>query len=236
MVDMIFPNQTNHYGTFYGGDALRIMGKAAFIASTRQARPVMVMAASDRIDFRSPIREGEMVELTAEVRMIGRSSVRISVDVSAEDLKSGERRHAAQLYSRWFRSMKMVEQSRSVALDSAGPSVPSKPSQKGRSIEILGHKPATPRGSGADFPEICSRLPFPEMLRRRRSFGKARAIENWRDRARCSQRVRGQEPRGDRISGGSAALFGWLHAATAASRRCQFCLMTIMSSLNSGNT
>lgn len=95
MVDMIFPNQTNHYGTFYGGDALRMMGKAAFIASTRQARPVMVMAASDRIDFRSPIREGEMVELTAEVRMIGCSSVRISVVLSAEDLISGERRHAA---------------------------------------------------------------------------------------------------------------------------------------------
>ncbi|KQM27404.1 MULTISPECIES: acyl-CoA thioesterase [unclassified Sphingomonas] len=95
MVDMIFPNQTNHYGTLYGGDALRMMGKAAFIASTRHARAVMVMAASDRIDFVSPIREGEMVELTAEVRMTGRSSVRIGVDLSAEDLITGERRHAA---------------------------------------------------------------------------------------------------------------------------------------------
>ncbi len=95
MVDMIFPNQTNHYGTLYGGDALRMMGKAAFIASTRHARAVMVMAASDRIDFRSPIREGEMVELTAEVRITGRSSVRIGVDLSAEDLITGERRHAA---------------------------------------------------------------------------------------------------------------------------------------------
>ncbi|MBB3349688.1 acyl-CoA thioesterase [Sphingomonas sp. BK069] len=95
MVDMIFPNQTNHYGTLYGGDALRMMGKAAFIASTRHARSVMVMAASDRIDFRSPIKEGEMVELTAEVRMTGRSSVRIAVDLSAEDLITGGRRHAA---------------------------------------------------------------------------------------------------------------------------------------------
>ncbi|WP_200910398.1 acyl-CoA thioesterase [Sphingomonas sp. Leaf28] len=99
MVEMIFPNQTNHYGTLYGGDALRMMGKAAFIASTRQARAVMVMAASDRIDFRSPIQKGEMVELTAEVRMTGRSSVRISVDLSAEDLISGERRHAATALS-----------------------------------------------------------------------------------------------------------------------------------------
>lgn len=95
MVDIIFPNQTNHHGTLYGGDALRMMGKAAFVASTRHARAVMVMAASDRIDFRSAIREGEMVELTADIRMTGRSSVRVAVDLRAEDLITGHRRHAA---------------------------------------------------------------------------------------------------------------------------------------------
>lgn len=95
MVDMVFPSQTNHYGTLYGGDALKLMGKAAFIASTRHARAVMVMAASDRIDFTSPIREGEMIELVATVRMTGRSSVRIGVDLWAEHLLSGARRRAA---------------------------------------------------------------------------------------------------------------------------------------------
>jgi acyl-CoA hydrolase len=95
MVDMVFPPQTNHYGTLYGGDALRMMGKAAFIAATRHSRAVMVMAASDRIDFVSPVLEGEMVELCAKVQMVGRSSVRISVALWAEHLLSGERRHAA---------------------------------------------------------------------------------------------------------------------------------------------
>jgi len=95
LVDMVFPGQTNHYGTLYGGDALRMMGKAAFIAATRHARGVMVMAASDRIDFTSPIREGEMVELVAVVRMTGQSSVRVEVALWAENLLNGERRHAA---------------------------------------------------------------------------------------------------------------------------------------------
>jgi len=95
MVDMVFPPQTNHYGTLYGGDALKMMGKAAFIAATRHTRAVMVMAASDRIDFVSPIHEGEMIELNARVQMVGRSSVRVSVALWAEDLLSGERRHAA---------------------------------------------------------------------------------------------------------------------------------------------
>ena len=95
MAEMVFPSQSNHYGTLYGGDALKMMGKAAFIAATRHARAVMVMAASDRVDFTTPIHEGEMVELTARVKMTGRSSVRIGVDLLAENLLTGDRRHAA---------------------------------------------------------------------------------------------------------------------------------------------
>jgi acyl-CoA hydrolase len=95
MADMVFPPQTNHYGTLFGGDALRMLGKAAFIAATRHARAVMVMAASDRVDFQSPVREGEMVELAAEIAMTGRSSVRVRVALWAEDLLTGDRRRAA---------------------------------------------------------------------------------------------------------------------------------------------
>jgi acyl-CoA hydrolase len=94
-VDMVFPPQTNHYGTLYGGDALRMMGKAAFIAATRHTRAVIVMAASDRIDFRSPIRTGEMIELVSQVRRTGRSSIDIGVELWAENLLNGDRRHAA---------------------------------------------------------------------------------------------------------------------------------------------
>jgi len=95
MAEMVFPPQTNHYGTLYGGDALRMMGKAAFIAASRHARAVMVMAASDRVDFVSPIRSGEMVELAARVQMVGRSSLRIGVELWAEDLMTGDRRRSA---------------------------------------------------------------------------------------------------------------------------------------------
>ncbi len=95
MMDMVFPPQTNHYGTLFGGDALRMLGKAAFIAATRHTRAVVVMAASDRIDFRAPIHEGAMVELIARVSMTGRSSVRVQVQLWSEDLLSAERRQAA---------------------------------------------------------------------------------------------------------------------------------------------
>lgn len=95
MVEIVFPSQSNHYGTLYGGDALKMMGKAAFIAATRRARGVMVMASSDRIDFTAPVRAGEMVELASRVVMTGRSSVRVAVELWAEDLLTGQRRRAA---------------------------------------------------------------------------------------------------------------------------------------------
>lgn len=95
MADIVFPSQTNNHGYLYGGDALKMMGKAASIAATRHARKVMIMAASDRVDFQQSIREGQMVELVAEVRMEGRTSVLVAVDLIAEDLLTGERRQAA---------------------------------------------------------------------------------------------------------------------------------------------
>ena len=37
-VELVFPEQANHYGTLFGGAALSLMGKAAFVAATRRAR------------------------------------------------------------------------------------------------------------------------------------------------------------------------------------------------------
>lgn len=95
LAEMVFPGQTNHYGTLYGGDALRMMGKAAFITATRHARAVLVMASSDRIDFVSPIVEGDMVEMVCAVTMTGRSSIRVRVELWSEGVLSGDRRRAA---------------------------------------------------------------------------------------------------------------------------------------------
>lgn len=93
-VEMVFPGTTNHYGTLFGGDALKLMGKAAFVTATRHAREVMVMAATNRIDFKAPIDSGDMVELVSRVKMVGRSSLSVEVQLWAERLLTGERRRS----------------------------------------------------------------------------------------------------------------------------------------------
>ncbi|WP_298271870.1 hotdog domain-containing protein [uncultured Bradyrhizobium sp.] len=93
-VELVFPDQANHYGTLFGGSALSMMGKAAFVAATRRARRAVVMATSDKVEFHDPVRVGELVELTARVERVGRSSMTVAVEVIAEALISGDRRTA----------------------------------------------------------------------------------------------------------------------------------------------
>ena len=46
----------------------------------------------DKIDFIAPTREGELLDVLAEVREVGRTSMRVGVRAEAEDLMTGERR------------------------------------------------------------------------------------------------------------------------------------------------
>lgn len=115
IVEMVFPSEANHYGTLFGGNALSLMGKAAFVAATRRARCPVVMATSDKVQFHAPVRVGELVEAVAAVTRVGRSSMTVAVELMAETLNSGARRIAAR------GSFEMV------AVDDAGRPIPVRP-------------------------------------------------------------------------------------------------------------
>ncbi len=96
MVEMVFPNQTNHYGTLFGGHALELMDKSAFITASRFTRKAMVTACSERVDFKAPVKNGYLVELIGRISKVGNSSVTVAVDMFAENLLSGHRSLCAQ--------------------------------------------------------------------------------------------------------------------------------------------
>jgi acyl-CoA hydrolase len=91
IVEMVFPNQTNHYGTLFGGDALRLMDMAAFVTASRHARRPVVTASSERIDFHVPVRQGQLAEVVGRVTRTGRTSLTVEVELWAEDLLTGKR-------------------------------------------------------------------------------------------------------------------------------------------------
>ena len=92
MAEIVFPNHTNHMGTLFGGQAMAWMDKAAFLAAARYSRRTVVTARSDQLDFKLPIRIGQMVETIGRVVQVGRSSMHVEVELIAEDLHSGERK------------------------------------------------------------------------------------------------------------------------------------------------
>jgi len=94
LAELVMPNHTNHVGTLFGGHALGLMDHAGWVAATRCARQTMVTVASERVEFKVPVRAGQLVELVAKVSEVGRTSVRVGVDMYAEDVATGERRLA----------------------------------------------------------------------------------------------------------------------------------------------
>lgn len=92
LLEMVFPDHTNHLGTLFGGQALAWMDKAAFIVASRHARRTVVTARSEEVNFRVPVRTGQLVELVARVVEVGRSSMQVEVEMTAEDPLSGDRR------------------------------------------------------------------------------------------------------------------------------------------------
>ena len=89
MYEMVFPSQTNHYGTLFGGEALSLMDKATFIVASRFTRNV-VTTSSEKADFRHPIKNGHLVEIVAEVTEVGNTSLKVTVDIIGEDLRTGD--------------------------------------------------------------------------------------------------------------------------------------------------
>jgi len=91
LLEIVYPGETNSQGTLFGGHALSLMDRLAFIVASRFTRMPVVTACSEKVEFRSPVKEGELVELLGRVTEVGHSSLRIGIEMHRENLLSGER-------------------------------------------------------------------------------------------------------------------------------------------------
>lgn len=92
LLHSVFPHDTNPRGNLFGGTLVAWMDTAAGIAAMRRARQTVVTARIEDIEFKVPIVQGELVEVHARVVSVGRTSMRVKVDVSKEDPLTGESR------------------------------------------------------------------------------------------------------------------------------------------------
>lgn len=90
----VFPNTTNHYDTLFGGTALQLMDEVSFVTATRFTRKRVVTVSSDKIDFKHPIPAGTLVELRGKVIHVGKTSLKVHVEIFIEQMYSEERERA----------------------------------------------------------------------------------------------------------------------------------------------
>lgn len=115
MSQLMMPQDANHMGYVHGGTLLSIADKVAYVCASRHAERVCTTAAVDSVQFRSPIRVGQLVSFMASVNYVGTTSMEVGIRIVAEDLMTGDTVHTNSCYFTM------------VALDAHGKPVPVRP-------------------------------------------------------------------------------------------------------------
>ncbi|MBS4029066.1 MAG: acyl-CoA thioesterase [Ignavibacteriales bacterium] len=98
MVELVLPNDTNQLGALLGGKLMHWIDIAAAISAQRHSGKVCVTASVDEINFHHPIRLGEVVTLRASVNRAFHTSMEVGVQVTSENLLTGEKKTSNTAY------------------------------------------------------------------------------------------------------------------------------------------
>jgi acyl-CoA hydrolase len=93
LTTLVMPHMLNVLNDLFGGHLLSMVDQAAAVAAIRHAGGPAVTARFDRVDFRERIGVGALVTCAATVDYVGNSSMDVTVEVYAESVPTGERRH-----------------------------------------------------------------------------------------------------------------------------------------------
>jgi acyl-CoA hydrolase len=86
MRDAVLPEHTNPNGTLFGGKLLEMMDKAAGICAATFAGSRVVTASFEAVDFLIPVFLGQILCIKTKVIYSYRTSMVVSVEVTAEDV------------------------------------------------------------------------------------------------------------------------------------------------------
>lgn len=90
--EVMQPTDANFHGRAFGGRLLALMDLCAYTTAVRYSGQVCVTASFDRVDFLAPVDVGDIVTMEAVVGYVGRTSIEVVIEVSAENPFTRERR------------------------------------------------------------------------------------------------------------------------------------------------
>ena len=98
MTEAVLPQDANVFGNILGGRVMHLVDIAAAITAHRHCRTMAVTASVDHIDFRNPIRVGDVITLKASLNRAFHTSMEIGVKVFSENILTGEKKHTTSAY------------------------------------------------------------------------------------------------------------------------------------------
>ncbi len=84
------PQDANGHGNVHGGVIMKMVDEVGALAAMRHARAPVVTIVMDSMTFMEPIRVGYLVECTAELTYVGRTSMEVAVEVRTENPITGD--------------------------------------------------------------------------------------------------------------------------------------------------
>jgi acyl-CoA hydrolase len=83
MTELVMPGDANHLGTCFGGKIMSWIDLCAAIAAQRLVGTV-VTASVDGIEFKKPIKVGDVITIKASVNAVWKTSMEVGVTVLVE--------------------------------------------------------------------------------------------------------------------------------------------------------
>lgn len=80
---LVMPSDLNPAGNLFGGTMMAWMDKISAMLAFRAARGNVVTASVSEINFKSPVKKGDQVQLTALLQRLGTTSMTIHVNAEA---------------------------------------------------------------------------------------------------------------------------------------------------------
>jgi acyl-CoA hydrolase len=98
MAEVVLPNDANQLGSLLGGRLMHLIDIAGAMAAHRHSHSHVVTASMDHIDFREPVRIGDLLILKSSVNRAFNTSMEVGVKCWVENYIAGQTRHVASAY------------------------------------------------------------------------------------------------------------------------------------------
>ena len=98
ITELMIPSYANFGGKIHGGILLSLMDKVAYACASRHSGAYCVTVSVDGVDFLQPVDVGDLVSLKASVNYVGRTSLVVGIQVTAENVQGAFVKHTNTSY------------------------------------------------------------------------------------------------------------------------------------------